>query len=368
MNPANDHTKHLVLMMTYSCNLHCTYCYEMHSKDKRMKVKDAIKYIENCFHEIKDNPWYERLEIIFMGGEPLLEWENIKQIVEIMEEKKDWPLPYHFFSATNGTLLSDEKKEWIIQRKDYFILGISVDGDFEMQNRNRSNSAQSIDLDFFSKTWPKQVPKMTISHESLPYLARGILFLHKKGFDKIQANLAMGQRWMQEDLSVYAEQLSILVDYYIDNPNQSRCSLLNIDLPRSLKLYDNNRKFCGCGEMMVCVDTNGEVYPCQMFAPITLPMDRVNKVKEINFNDHSFFINDKCAKCMLSLICPRCYGMSYKQTGDITFQQPFLCKAFKIQYLSNCKLIEELIKRNPELDKTGEYTATLNFINRYLFN
>lgn len=370
MNPAIDHCKHLVLMITYNCNLRCKYCYENHIPNKSMMIDDAIHNIELCFKEISLNPWYNRLEIIFMGGEPLLEWHKITSIVETIESRKDWPLPYHFFMATNGTLLTEEMKLWIEPRKGHFILGISTDGNSEMQNVNRCNSSRSIDLQYFIQTWPNQAPKVTISHWSLPQLANGIIYLHEKGFKKIQANLAMGQNWTNDDLKLYAEQLEILSNYYIENPRIQRCSLLGIDLIHALNLQNTNRKFCGCGEIMTCIDTDGKEYPCQMFAPITISHQQILDSKKIDFKNHAIFDNPKCSDCLLNLVCPRCYGMAFKLTGDITYRESFLCKAFKIQFLSNCKLTEKRIGKSLLKDDEDEEMLldVIRFVKKYMFH
>ena len=60
MNPANDHTKHLVLMITYECNLRCTYCYEHHLPGRKMSVELALKTIRKTFDDISKDDWYEK--------------------------------------------------------------------------------------------------------------------------------------------------------------------------------------------------------------------------------------------------------------------------------------------------------------------
>lgn len=367
MNPANDHTKHLVLMITYECNLQCTYCYEHHLPDRKMTIELALQTIRKTFDDISKDDWYERLEIIFMGGEPLKEWQTIKQIVEHIEACNDLPLPYHFFTATNGTLLTQEKRNWIEQRKDHFILGISVDGNDYMQAKNRGKASKGIDLEYFLSTWPNQPPKTTISPYTISNLAQGIIYLHKTGFRKINANLAFGQEWEHSTLKVYAEQLDILADFYLVHPEIERCSLLNLNLLIALNLKEKKRKFCGCGEMMACIDTDGTEYACQMFAPITLGEKRAKETLNINFKNHADFVNDKCSQCILNILCPRCYGMSYKQTGDIRWREPFLCSAFKIQFIANCKLAENMLLKNIDMEDADIIRETLIYIKNNLF-
>lgn len=367
MNIDIDHTKHLVLMMTYSCNLHCNYCYERHQSDKNMSVAMALSIINKEFCEMASSPEIKRLEIIFMGGEPLLCWNTICTIVEEVEEN-DWPLPYHFFAATNATLLDDEKKKWIEKRKDYFILGISVDGTEQMQSTNRSEFSAHIDLDYFIRTWPNQAPKMTISHNTLPMLAEGIKHLHKMGFRKIQANMAMGQQdWDGCDFRIYADQLNILIEFYMANPDINRCALLNLDILTSMNLDGKNRKFCGCGENVKCVDYGGKEYPCQMFAPITLDSIQLKCASKIDFSNHSLFNNETCNNCIINVKCPRCFGMSYKSKNDIKYREPFLCKAFKIQFLSNLILMQKRIDAGLEEENKDKLLLVIEYTKKYLF-
>lgn len=362
MNPANDHTKHLVLMITYECNLRCAYCYEHHLPGRKMSVELALKTIRKTFDDICKDDWYERLEIIFMGGEPLKEWQTIKQIVEHIEACRDLPLPYHFFAATNGTLLTEDKRNWIEQRKDHFILGISVDGNDYMQTKNRGKMSKDIDLSYFLNTWPNQPPKTTISPYTISNLAQGIIYLHKVGFRKINANLAFGQEWEHSALRVYSEQLDILADFYLEHPEIERCSLLNLNLLAALNVKGENRKFCGCGEMMACIDVDGTEYACQMFAPITLGEKRAKDTLGIDFNNHEVFVNDKCSQCIFNILCPRCYGMSYKKTGDVRWREPFLCSAFKIQLIANCKLAERMMQRNLYVEDADTIREIIKYI------
>lgn len=368
MNVEIDHTKHLVLMMTYQCNLRCTYCYERHRSDKVMDVNKAMSIIQNEFETSSNDENIHRLEIIFMGGEPLLCWDAICEIVEKVEKKADWSLPYHFFAATNGTLLDNSKKEWIEPRKDHFILGVSVDGSPHMQDANRCGSSQMIDMRYFVTTWPNQAPKMTISHDTLPTLAEGVKYLHDIGYRKIQVNMAIGQtNWGENDLKIYARQLNLLTDYYMSNPFRERCALLNMDILTSLNLENKRKKYCGCGEIMKCVDVDGKEYPCQMFAPITLSQEQIASASQINFRNHSLFQNEICDKCILNVKCPRCYGMSYKNNNDVRYREPFLCKAYKIQFLSNVLLMQKRIEAGLEEEKKDKLLCVINYIQKYLF-
>lgn len=368
MDVDSDNTMHLILMMTHSCNLHCNYCYEHHQSGKTMSALRALSIIRKEFEKLAASSQKKRLEIVFMGGEPLLCWDTVCSIVETVEKER-WPCPYHFFAATNATLLDDAKKEWIEKRKEHFILGISVDGTGKMQSTNRGFTATNIDLDYFVKTWPAQAPKMTISHDTLPMLAEGVKYLHKTGFENIQANLAMGQKdWEKGDYRIYADQLKLLIEYYMENPHVKRCALLNLDILTSLNLDGKYRKFCGCGENVKCIDYDGKEYPCQMFAPISLDSTEIAVVLQNDFANHSLFCNSICEECMINLKCPRCYGMSYKCKQDLRYRETFLCTAYKIQFLSNMVLMQKRINAGLEEDDKERLLAVIEYTRKYLFH
>ena len=101
-------------------------------------------------------------KIVLFGGEPFIKFEHIKNIVEYVEANYS-SRNITVFISTNGTLLTEEIKNWIRRYKHLLVCGLSYDGTPEMQDINRSNSSSLIDLDFFATTYPDQEVKMTIS-------------------------------------------------------------------------------------------------------------------------------------------------------------------------------------------------------------
>ncbi len=133
----NSKVKLITLQITKQCNLRCKYCvysgiYEnrVHSNDK-MTLDTAKKGIDFYIEHSKDN---ERSCLSFYGGEPLLEFELIKNCVEYFEEKTEGKTPY-LSLTTNATLLTEEIVDYF-QRHNVHLL-ISLDGSSEVHNRNR---------------------------------------------------------------------------------------------------------------------------------------------------------------------------------------------------------------------------------------
>ena len=95
-------TRYVALMITHKCNLNCVYCYEKFKSTQTMDIDNAKKYIVNIFDETVRSGKYKALELSMMGGEPLLEFEKIKEISEWMWSR-EWPLKYILIASTNGT-------------------------------------------------------------------------------------------------------------------------------------------------------------------------------------------------------------------------------------------------------------------------
>ena len=324
-DPRSPKIRTLMLMVTNSCNLNCVYCYESHKTSHKMDFDTAKRAILDVFNET----CFDGVSIQFMGGEPLLAFPLIKDVSEWLWNR-NIEFSYSLFAATNGTLLNEDMKVWFTANKHRISLGLSFDGDVNTQNTNRSNSASLVDLDYFRDTWPESSVKMTVSTDSLKYLCENVVFLEEKGFTKIRTDLAYMHGWTKQHLVLWNEQLSLLKKYYLDSDRDMHCSLFNTPIDAILS-EERHAKRCSCGEEMSCVDWDGTIYPCQMFAPISMDSAMYNKVKDIDFADAENFQVQECRDCVLQSCCPGCAGCNLKFNGAINRINPFYCKAFMIQ-------------------------------------
>ena len=258
--------------VTHKCNLNCRYCYQHHSAEM-MSIQTAKKVINNIF-ELKP-PKFTGVDIGFIGGEPLLAFDLIREVCEYTWSK--YPNEdFIFYASTNGTVLTEEMKTWFSKYDRKFILGLSLDGTRETHNYNRSNSFDLIDIDFFREHWPKQGVKMTLSDFSLENLSDNIMYLHSLGFKITGANLAEGYiDWDKEYFIVsLSRELKKLNRYYIDGPDIEPCPLLN----KKLMWCDIKRekfKYCGIGNGANFYDIDGTMYPCPYVTPMTFSKDHL---------------------------------------------------------------------------------------------
>lgn len=343
--------KSIMLLVTYGCNLRCSYCYEPKRMKHRMSFETAQKSILKQLSQLPED--CESIEVQFMGGEPFMEFPLIKQISEWIWNESPTTLPVDLFAQTNGTLVHGEIKEWLNLNKHRFNIGLSYDGTMAMQAENRHSSNDAVDLQFFADNWPEQNIKMTLSPNTINNLAEGVEYLHSCGFKHIAADLAMGESigWSKDNLVAYQEQLGTLIDYYVKNPDLEPFSQLRLNVFAITSKDTSTSKTCSCGEDLVCVDHDGEEYACHLFAPISVSKEKAKESQHIDFRSYEIFSNETCKECAFMTVCNRCYGMNYICTGDVATPSPFHCNAFKIRYAANVRLIYEKAKHDnhPEI-------------------
>lgn len=336
-----------MLMVTHACNLNCTYCYETHKRNAYMSAALAKEIILREAQFVSDNDLFDELEIDFMGGEPFMNFPLIKEIVEWLEGGVI-AVPWICFATTNGTLLTDKIKAWLREHKNSINLGASYDGNAEMQSINRGTD--KLDLAFFKELWPGQYLHMTISKETIPTLAEGVLDMQARGF-KVEAALAEGINWTIDDALIYREQLSILKDAYLKNPLiiplDRLVRFVNVfDAPATEKVQE---KWCGTGKYMATYDIDGKKYGCHMFTPIVLG-DKALLSDAVEWDSPEATADDYCKSCVLRRFCPTCAGFNYKLRGHLAVRDKRWCPMILAEAITACEFQVERIAAIDKID------------------
>ena len=330
--------------------MNCLYCYEHNKTSKEMSKDLILKTIDSALQDEAT-----AMEFSFHGGEPFLKFNLMHDIAEYFWRKYNPENRYVFFATTNGTLLTENIKNWLSEHKEHFWCGLSFDGTKAMQNKNRSNSADNIDLDFFVKTWPTQQIKMTISQETLPNLAEGTIFLHKRGFN-VHNNLAYGLDWNDNvHIRILSEQLEKLMDFYLENPDITPSSMLSMSVQWFSK--DNNLKsqrICGAGKQMKCFDTAGQEYPCHFFMDMNLGGNKSKASGMEMLMSEDCLMDPFCKSCEIKLVCQTCYGYNFMATGDPAKRDRNLCVLSKIQAVACAIFALRRIKLDGKLIIKGD--------------
>jgi len=283
---------------------------------------------------VKNDDRFDRLEIDFMGGEPLMNFDLIKKIVEWLEVEP-LSVPFICFATTNGTLLDEDKKAWFKKHKDIMWLGASYDGSTEIQRLNRGVGENIVDFSFFQKTWPKQTFKLTMSKESLPNLAEGIIESQKKNY-RLSASLAQGIDWNEDDAELYLKQLRILSNFYIQNPKITPINVLTKGLFGLKNLSGLQKKFCGTGVHMNTYDVDGKSYGCHMFSPIVLG-DKALELSEVDWTCDTISDDEYCKECFLKNYCPTCMGFNYRYRDNLSKRDIRWCKMILAEAIASCE-------------------------------
>lgn len=339
-----------MLMITHACNLNCSYCYEPYKKNVYMDVNLAKEIILREAQFVQESKDFDELEIDFMGGEPFMNFPLIKEIVEWLESDVI-NIPYICFATTNATLLTDEIKDWLREHKDTITLGVSYDGNTKMQSTNRGTYENDIDLTFFKELWSHQELHMTISKETLPTLAKGVLDMQAKGY-KVNAALAQGVDWTIDDALMYREQLCTLKDVYLKNTTLTPFNRLSryvcvTDAPSTEKVQE---KFCGTGKAMATYDIDGKKYGCHMFSPIVLG-DKALLADSVDWEAPESTADEYCKSCVLRSFCPTCPGFNYKDRGHLAERDKRWCSVILAEAISACEFQVELLASMDKLDE-----------------
>ena len=116
----------LCIWMTEACNLNCSYCYERH-QPVAFDIERVQDTVLRLFTDDQMNLKAPRHRISFFGGEPLLEYENMVAFIEWLETTI--PKPFDYGITTNGTLIDEEKAQYLASK--HFGMLFSIDGDRE---------------------------------------------------------------------------------------------------------------------------------------------------------------------------------------------------------------------------------------------
>jgi len=293
------------------------------------------------------------VEFDFFGGEPLLGFDFIREVVDWFHTQT-WNKKHVFFISTNGTILTDEIKEWLIKNRGCVQVGLSLDGCKTAHDMCRSNSYDLVlkNLPFFKKYWPHQSSKMTICADTIPYMAEGIILMEEMGLF-FTANLAFENHWGDEKkkaklLAMYEEQLSLLVDFYDERPHLYPVSPMLTAVPEYLGVSsygeENQKKikrFCGAGHEMVTIDVDGTRYPCHRF----IPWVTQRELPKENANCQEAWKPGKCNECKLIHSCPTCAGYNWEINGDTGHRTTFHCDSFKLETKASCLLEWKRLQR-----------------------
>ena len=341
----------IFIILTTQCNLRCKYCYEVNKSPQTIDVDEVIINLCDDIDKSKDS--FNDFTVVFHGGEPFLEFELMKRIAETLYERyKDISLMCS--ATTNGTILTDEIRKWLVANKHRFVCTLSLDGGRVTHNKMRCNSYDKIDRQFFKETWPYQPVKMTISPDTLPTMYDNIVELYDEGFE-VNPSLACEVLWnIDRDMPILERELAKLITYYVEHPDKQPGKLVDIS-PIVFSPYNTvpHNRACGAGTNIITFDVKGHKYPCHAFISDFSHTITYNQVViDGLFHDlntkNGLELSPKCKGCYAYPACSPCYGLNYTKRHSMSEFDSNMCAIIKIRIAAAAKMYSlMLLSSNP---------------------
>ena len=272
--------KALCLHIAHDCNLACRYCFaeegEYHGRRALMSLEVGKKALDFL---IANSGLRRNLEVDFFGGEPLMNWQVVKDLVAYgREQEKIHNKNFRFTLTTNGVLLDDEVMEFCNKEMGNVVL--SIDGrkevhDFMRPFRKGAGSYDLIVPKFQkfaeSRNQDNYYVRGTFTHYNLDFAA-DVLHLADLGFKQISVEPVVAPPTedyaiREEDLPIIFEQYDILAKEMIKRHKEGRgfnFFHFMIDLTGGPCVY-KRLSGCGSGTEYLAVTPWGDFYPCHQF-------------------------------------------------------------------------------------------------------
>lgn len=340
--------KALCLHIAHDCNLACRYCFaeegEYHGRRAIMSYEVGKKALDFL---VKNSGNRVNLEVDFFGGEPLMNWQVVKELVAYGRSLEE---PYHkkfrFTLTTNGVLLNDEILEFA--NKEMANIVLSIDGRKEVHDFMRPHRGGQGSYD---EIVPKYI-KVAETRNQMDYYVRGTFTHHNLDFSKDVLHLA--------DLGF--KQISVEP---VVADEKEEYAIKEADIPFILEQYDELAKEmikrkkegkgfnffhfmidleggpcvakrlsgCGSGTEYLAVTPWGDCYPCHQFVGMEqFLMGNVDDgitntdIRE-EFKSCNVYAKEKCKTCFAKFYCSGgCAANSYNFHGSINDAYDIGCK------------------------------------------
>lgn len=340
--------KALCLHIAHDCNLACRYCFaeegEYHGKRDLMSYEVGRQALDFL---IANSGNRRNLEVDFFGGEPLMNWEVVKKLVEYgREQEKIHDKKFRFTLTTNGVQLNDEIMEFA--NKEMANVVLSVDGRKEIHDLMRPfpKGAGSYDLVIpkFQKfaelrNQDKYYVRGTFTRHNLDF-SKDVLHLADLGFKQISVEpVVAGENeeyaLREEDLPVIYEEYDRLAKEMIRREKAGEgFNFFHFMIDLTGGPCDYKRlSGCGSGTEYLAVTPWGDLYPCHQFVGeekylMGNVFEGIKKPQiQEEFKGCNVYTKEACKDCFARFYCSGgCAANSYKFHGTIQDTYEIGCK------------------------------------------
>ncbi len=343
--------KALCLHVAHTCNLNCSYCFasqgKYHGERALMSFETGKRALDFL---IENSGTRTNLEVDFFGGEPLMNWGVVKQLVayartqEPIHHKK-----FRFTLTTNGVLIDDDVIDFANKEMSNVVL--SLDGRKEIHDRLRVDYAGNGSYDRIVPKFQKLVEarggknyymRGTFTHANTDF-TNDILHMADLGFTELSMEPVVcapgdAAALTQEDLPILFEQYELLAKEMIRRKKEGRGFTFYhymLDLTGGPCIY-KRISGCGSGTEYMAVTPWGELYPCHQFVgdehySLGNIWDGVtNTALRDEFKCCNAYARPECSDCWAKLYCSGgCAANAYHATGSIRGVYDYGCELFK---------------------------------------
>jgi len=343
--------KALCLHVAHTCNLNCSYCFASQGKYQGDRALMSFEVGKQAFDFLIANSGTRKnLEVDFFGGEPLMNWDVVKQLVAYARSiEKQYNKNFRFTLTTNGILLDDEIIDFLNKEMSNVVL--SLDGRKDVNDHFRRDYAGNGSYD---KIVPKFL-RLVEKREGKNYYVRGTFTHNNVDFTNDlfhMADLGFTELSMEpvvcppddpyaltdEDLPKLFEQYEILAKEMIRRKKEGKGFTFYhymLDLKHGPCIYKRITG-CGSGTEYMAVTPWGELFPCHQFVgdpkySLGNIYDGITNTEiQEGFRSCNAYAREECKDCWARLYCSGgCAANSYHATGSINGVYKYGCELFK---------------------------------------
>ena len=347
----NSPVKAMCLNISHDCNLRCEYCFaakgDFGTGRELMSLKTAKKAIDFLIEHSGNR---HNLEVDFFGGEPLMNFEVVKQTVEYARSiEKKHNKNFRFTITTNGLLLTDDKIDFINKEMSNVVL--SLDGRKEINDRLRVSPNGQGSFDAIVPKYQKLVRERgdkdyyvrgTFTKNNLDF-TNDVIKMAELGFDQLSIEPVVSDEKLdysikEVDLPRVFEEYETLAKEMIRRKKDDGCFnffhfMIDLDQgPCAIKRL----RGCSCGNEYIAVTPNGDIYPCHQF--VGYEQWKMGNIVEHTFRDDiknefartNIYTKEKCKNCWAKFFCSGgCNANSWQYEGDISKPHNISCELEK---------------------------------------
>ncbi len=356
--------KALCLHIAHTCNLNCSYCFASQGKYHGERAVMSFEVGKRALDFLIENSGTRRnLEVDFFGGEPLMNFQVVKDLVKYARSiEKEHNKNFRFTLTTNGVLIDDDVIDFANREMSNVVL--SLDGRREVHDRIR--------VDYNNKgSWEKIVPKfqkLVQKRGNKDYYMRGTFTHHNPDFlEDIKTMLDLGftelsmepvvcpkgdpSELTEEDLPIVLDQYEKLAELMLEKDKEGKPFTFYhymIDLTGGPCIY---KRISGCGSRTeyMAVTPWGDLYPCHQFVgdekfKLGNVFDGVDNIEKVNeFKACNVYAREECKNCWARLYCSGgCAANAYHATGSVKGVYKYGCELFKKRM--ECAIMVQIAK------------------------